>query len=145
MKFTGECNCGDVSFEVSGSMPAMYKCYCRLCQKQSGTGSNAATIVPDSNFRWLQGKDSVVKWQKSTGFNSHFCPICGCPCPNTLGEKFVWIPMGLIERMENTVVVDLFEDYKPAWETSCRSEIQLSQGADSVAQLFELLSDHART
>lgn len=56
----GKCNCGTVAFEVLGPLPAMYKCFCTLCQKQSGTASNAATIVRENAFQWIRGAKTVT-------------------------------------------------------------------------------------
>ena len=85
----GKCNCGSVSFEVTGNAPALYHCYCTLCQKQGGTAYNAATIVFSKIFTWLSGEPSVQKWKKDTGFSSHFCNACGSPVPNTFKDKYV--------------------------------------------------------
>ena len=51
----GSCNCGKVSFEISGDVAALYQCHCKLCQKQSGSTSNTATIVNESDFIWGSG------------------------------------------------------------------------------------------
>lgn len=85
----GVCNCGAVSFTVTGTMPRMYQCHCSLCQKQSGSASNASTIVKLSNFKWTSGTDSIKQWKKESGFNSHFCHNCGSPTPNSFGSRFM--------------------------------------------------------
>lgn len=85
----GSCNCGKVSFEILGDHVAgIYQCHCKLCQKQSGSTSNTATIVNGSDFIWSSGVDSITHWKKESGFTSHFCKYCGCPVPNKLEIKF---------------------------------------------------------
>ena len=100
----GSCLCQGVKFEIDvPSLPLkLYQCHCTLCQKQSGSTSNTATIVQQCNFRWISSTmtdDAVSKWQKESGFTSHFCKICGCPTPNQLRNlRYYWIPMGLIDN-----------------------------------------------
>ena len=117
----------------------MYKCYCTLCQKQSGTASNAATIVRQDNFKWVSGLDAITKWQKESGFNSHFCSTCGTPVPNPIGTDLMWIPLGLIGDVEINHVVNLFEDTKPNWETDSLAENHLLKGIKSADDLFKVL------
>jgi len=141
----GKCNCGKVSFEVASTLSSMYKCYCTLCQKQSGTASNAATIVAESDFKWLTGEDAVTVWKKESGFNSHFCSTCGSPVPNPIGKGYVWIPLGLIENLDSTVVVKLFEDDRPRWEAQIEIGAHSVNGVGDVDELFDVLSGHVST
>jgi len=74
----GKCNCSKVSFAVNSEVVGLYQCHCKLCQRQSGSTSNTATLV--------------------LGFSSHFCKICGSPVPNRLRDThFYWIPMGSVD------------------------------------------------
>ncbi|MFT5594363.1 MAG: hypothetical protein ACI8SR_002752 [Oceanicoccus sp.] len=82
----GTCNCGRVSFEVSEDIKKLYQCHCSLCQKQSGSTSNTAAIVGESDFKWLSGLDSITHWKKDSGFTSDFCTTCGSPVPNRLRD-----------------------------------------------------------
>lgn len=94
----GKCLCGEVAFEILGSIPRLYQCHCSLCRKQSGTASNAATIVGARKFRWLNGEQALSSWCKDSGFRSDFCAACGSPVPNPLrGLPYYWIPVGLLE------------------------------------------------
>jgi hypothetical protein len=94
----GSCLCGKVRFEVDGPYPRLYQCHCSLCRKQGGSQSNTGLIVAAGKFRWLGGEDLIGKWQRSTGFRSHFCTHCGAPVPNPLRDTgYVWVPGGLLE------------------------------------------------
>jgi hypothetical protein len=97
----GSCLCGDVRFEVSAPFPRLYQCHCSLCRKQGGSVSNTGLIVASEKFRWLAGDASIGKWQRSTGFRSHFCLRCGAPVPNPLRDTgYVWVPSGLLDDDE---------------------------------------------
>jgi hypothetical protein len=94
----GSCLCGAVRFEVSGPFPMLYQCHCSLCRKQGGSESNTGLIVAADKFRWLGDEAMIGKWQRSTGFRSHFCQRCGCPVPNPLRDTgHVWVPAGLLD------------------------------------------------
>jgi hypothetical protein len=94
----GSCLCGAVTFEVAGPFPLLYQCHCSLCRKQGGSVSNTGLIVAADRFRWLAGEDTIGKWQRSTGFRSHFCTRCGAPVPNPLRDTgYVWVPSGLLD------------------------------------------------
>lgn len=113
----GSCNCGKVSFEISGDVAGLYQCHCKLCQKQSGSISNTATIVNDSDFIWGSGVDSITHWKKDSGFTSHFCKRCGCPVPNKLRESnYYWIPMGLVENFDIKITTHLCCSSKANWD-----------------------------
>lgn len=135
----GKCNCGAIAFEITGNLPAMYKCHCTLCQKQSGASSNAATIIRASKFRWCFGEEKISKWQKETGFNSHFCKVCGSPVPNPLGTSYMWVPIGLVGNADTHVVANLFVDSKPSWELTGAVEHHFPEAPGDIEQLVALL------
>lgn len=112
----GRCNCGSVTFTISGNLPAIYQCHCSLCQRQSGAGASAATIIYVENFVWNSDIDAIGQWKKQSGFNSHFCKECGSPVPNSIGSQYMWIPMGLINNAKTSVAAHLWLGSKPGWE-----------------------------
>ena len=114
----GQCLCGQVVFEITGKVPALYQCHCSLCRKQSGTASNAATIVAASDFRWVNGKDRVSSWVKDTGFRSDFCSKCGAVVPNPLRDlPYVWVPAGALEDDEAMAIqFQVFVGSKAGWD-----------------------------
>lgn len=113
----GSCNCETVRFEVLVNNNGLYQCHCKLCQKQSGSTSNTATIVREENFRWLSGENSITHWQKDSGFTAHFCHQCGCPVPNRLrGSEFFWVPMGLVDDEALVIEAHLCCSSKASWD-----------------------------
>lgn len=141
----GKCNCGSVSFEISGALPALYHCYCTLCQKQGGGASNAATIIYRENFQWKSGERKIEKWQKDTGFSSHFCIDCGSPVPNEFRSKYVWIPFGLMEGVSPVVRANLWLNSKPDWAAPIALERNYDSAPDNIAEFVEYLNsiEHA--
>ena len=115
----GKCLCGEVEFEIEGTVPSLYQCHCSLCQKQGGSTSNTGTIVPLGNFRWLKGEQKVTTYRRKTGFSSFFCSVCGSPVPNPLRDSdYCWIPAGLLEGSENLkIVMHIYTASKADWDT----------------------------
>lgn len=98
----GFCLCGTIEFELTHKPAVFYRCHCSLCRKQSGVGYNLATLVKDSEFRWIKGENCIASWSKPTGYRTDFCNVCGSTVPNSLRDvPYVWVPVGLIdERLE---------------------------------------------
>ncbi len=113
----GSCNCRNVKFEIIGEITGLYQCHCKLCQKQSGSTSNTATIVKESDFNWVSGIDSISHWKKDSGFTSHFCKNCGSPVPNKLRETpYYWIPMGLVDDSHVDITTHICCSSKAHWD-----------------------------
>lgn len=113
----GSCLCGAVTFEVAGPYPLLYQCHCSLCRKQGGSVSNTGLIVAAGKFRWLAGEDLIAKWQRATGFRSHFCTRCGAPVPNPLRDTgYVWVPSGLLDGDGPLEIgAQLYVDSRASW------------------------------
>ncbi len=136
----GACNCGSVSFEITGSPPSVYHCYCTLCQKQGGTASNAGTIVYIDRFRWVSGESCIEEWRKDTGFSSHFCNVCGSPVPNIFKSQYVWIPVGLVENLNTQAVANIWLGSKPAWAIPVQLERNYDSAPEDLAEFIQYLN-----
>lgn len=112
----GTCLCGHVKFQLSLNSIKIYQCYCSLCQKQSGTASNLATIVPEAALKFNAGSEQhITTWVKDSGFTSHFCKTCGAPVPNKLRTyPHYWVPVGLLDDLSDaTVVSHIYAESQP--------------------------------
>lgn len=136
----GRCLCGEVEFEIVGMVPNLYQCHCSQCRKQSGSSSNSATLVTTKQFLWRAGENLITRFKERSGFNSHFCSLCGSPVPNQLaGGEFIWIPAGALETSKDLeVVAHLFVESKASWEQICNTG-RLYDAMPSLAELQHLL------
>lgn len=74
----GGCLCGDVRYEIRGAPRFVAQCFCRDCQKATGTGHTTIVGVEADNFA-VTGTPTVFTSLGDTGgkVNRHFCGRCG--------------------------------------------------------------------
>jgi len=140
----GSCLCGRVRFEVAGPFPKLYQCHCSLCRKQGGSVSNTGFIVAMDKFHWLAGEDAIGKWQRSTGFRSHFCQRCGATVPNPLRDTgYVWVPAGALDDAASLeIAVQLFTESKLDCDQPRTDGLQY-ETAPSLDELIGILHGRA--
>jgi len=114
----GSCLCGEIVFDVSGPIPALYQCHCSLCRKQTGASANTAMAVNSNQLFWLSGQHLISTYKRVSGFVSNFCSVCGSPVPNQIGSyKFTCVPAGLLEETVGlSVAAHMYVESKAAWE-----------------------------
>jgi hypothetical protein len=136
----GSCLCGHVRFEIDAPFPKLYQCHCSLCRKQGGTVSNTGLISVAGRFRWLAGELGIGKWQRSTGFRSHFCRRCGSTVPNPLRDTgYVWVPAGALDDPGPLeIVAQIFLGSKIDWDRP-RSDGLQHETSPSMAELIAIL------
>ena len=75
----GSCTCGAVRFEIEGTLGPFGFCHCRTCRKASGTAFTANASVKRENVRFLNGEDTIRRYESSPGVFRCFCGTCGSP------------------------------------------------------------------
>ncbi len=79
-KIVGGCQCGSVRYESSEQPIIAGCCYCKNCQKFSGTGHATNILLPKRGFN-VSGEVSSYKYIAESGNEMFrvFCPKCGSP------------------------------------------------------------------
>ena len=77
-KLTGGCQCGKVRYEIDAPTAGSAHCYCRACQKATGTGHITAALFP-KNAVHMKGelKGYTSKGDSGQDTTRFFCPSCG--------------------------------------------------------------------
>ena len=75
---TGRCLCGSVTYEAGGDPLFAAHCYCRDCQRTSGTGHVPVMGMPKALFK-VQGEIRSYAVPGTSGKKGirNFCPTCG--------------------------------------------------------------------
>ena len=93
----GSCNCGAVSFEISGELKDVYVCYCSICRRATGSNGIAVLVVDNDRFAWTCDRTTIGQWKKpGTHWEMWFCRVCGSPVPGVNDASRTFIPAGLI-------------------------------------------------
>jgi hypothetical protein len=74
MIYQGSCHCGNVAYEVEGTIDTALACNCSMCQRKG----SLLWFVPRAQFRLRTPEDAAARYT----FNKHvikhrFCPTCG--------------------------------------------------------------------
>lgn len=84
MTITGECFCGEVTYEISGKLRDARSCHCSRCRKAFSSQASAYALVNPDEFRWLTGEGLLTQYLNEQGFGLQFC----CKCGSTLCGVF---------------------------------------------------------
>jgi hypothetical protein len=105
-------------------------CHCSLCRKVSGTASNASIVVPEPDFKWLQGEDLRRVYRKPSGWQVTFCATCGSPLPEQpRGATAYYVPAGLLDDDPGLVIGGhIWVGSKAAWDVIPPGPPQFEEG-----------------
>lgn len=76
---SGQCACGQVTFEYEFSPTFIAICHCLDCKKASGGEAAIFFAVPEENFTLLSGDPKAFPYIAQSGnkLDRLFCPNCG--------------------------------------------------------------------
>ena len=99
MGITGGCLCGKVRYEVTAEPAFSAHCYCRDCQKSSGTAMASVMLVPKDAFRLTKGelKFYAVKSDSGREVSRGFCADCGSPIISRPAMPMIAIKAGSLD------------------------------------------------
>lgn len=113
---TGACLCGDIAFEVDGSVEIVGHCHCSRCRKAVSAAYQTVLRVDSSGFRWLAGGDNIVSYRMpGTCFQCAFCRTCGSRTPwERNGE--LCVPAGSLDSDPGVKPsANIFTQARAAW------------------------------
>jgi len=75
--YKGECFCGAVAIEVSGTPEGMGYCHCRSCRSWSGGPVNAFSLWKPDAVRVTRGQAQLRTFTKTPMSERQYCGTCG--------------------------------------------------------------------
>jgi len=75
--YPGECFCGAVKFEVSGTPAAMGYCHCESCRHWSAGPVNAFSLWSPDSLKVTRGAENVGTYNKTDRSFRKWCKKCG--------------------------------------------------------------------
>lgn len=73
----GQCFCGAVQLEVTGSPAVMGYCHCASCRAWSAGPVNAFTLWPPDAVKVTAGAEHIATYAKTERSQRQFCSKCG--------------------------------------------------------------------
>jgi hypothetical protein len=77
MVHKGQCFCGAVQLEVTGSPVAMGYCHCNSCRSWSAAPVNAFTLWKPESVKVTAGAEHIATFQKTAMSQRQYCDKCG--------------------------------------------------------------------
>lgn len=72
--YTGSCHCGQVAFEVEGTIDGALSCNCSMCSRKGAL----LWFVPRASLRLTTPEDAAATYLINRHIIRHrFCPTCG--------------------------------------------------------------------
>ncbi len=115
----GECNCGQVQFQIDAMPAGVIICHCSICRRHTGTNGNAVVLLKNDNFQWISGQEHISTWKKPKhDWQIWFCKTCGSQVPGKNDENMIFAPAGaLTEGGEDLKVIHhIWVESKANWD-----------------------------
>jgi len=117
----GGCGCGAVRYRLKDEPYIVHNCHCRLCQRQTGTGSAVNAFIESDRLELLSGELREVEFKTGSGATQTLvrCAQCGTPLWShypRLGRKVAAVRVGTLDEPSAAPPdVAIFVADKPAW------------------------------
>jgi hypothetical protein len=120
-RLSGGCACGAVLYECNLENPLFADhCYCRDCQRASGTAMSSLLFVAKEAFQLIKGEVRYFEVAGGSGgkVSRGFCANCGSPLCGTAANMpgAIGIAVGSLDDPNRyRPEVSVFLDSAPAW------------------------------
>lgn len=95
----GHCECGQVQFEVDGSIFDFSHCHCSQCRRLHGAAYATFAGVNRSEFRYVAGESNLSTYPSSTDNIRVFCSTCGSMilCDPQNEPEYLYLSMSVVD------------------------------------------------
>jgi len=99
MTHRGSCLCGKVQYETGEISTHIDHCHCTYCQKFHGAPFGTySEVIDTASFRWVQGEESVSRYQSSSHSARLFCANCGSSLVAEIDDgKMLAVTLGTLD------------------------------------------------
>ncbi|MEE9333348.1 MAG: GFA family protein [Granulosicoccaceae bacterium] len=117
MTISGECFCGDVSYEITGSLRDARSCHCSRCRKAFSSQASAYALVNPDEFKWIAGEGLLTSYVGEHEFGLQFCRKCGSTLCGIYAGVVHGVTLGCVNGdPEIEIGQHIFVGSKAAWE-----------------------------
>ena len=131
MPITGECFCGEVTYQISGSLRDARSCHCSRCRKAFSSQASAYALVDSNEFEWLTGENLLSMYVGNHGFGLQFCKLCGSTLCGVFNGQIHGVTLGCLNgNPEVELGMHIFVGSKAKWETIPEGVTQYEKGRE---------------
>ena len=95
---SGSCQCGAVTFEITGDFQGFFLCHCKRCRKDTGSAHAANLFASAARLTWLSGDDNIATYTvPETRHAKSFCKTCGAALPRLQADGSLIVPAGSLD------------------------------------------------
>ena len=130
MKMTGECFCGEVTYQVDGRLRDARSCHCSRCRKAFSSQASSYALVEPSAFSWGSGEALLTSYVGEQGFGLQFCSQCGSTLVGIFNDTVHGVTLGCINGDPDVEIGrHIYVGSKANWETIPDGVLQFNEGA----------------
>ena len=81
--YSGQCLCGDITYEISGEPSMAGVCHCKNCQRQAGSAFSTLWGVPKTSITFSGSEPKLYLDAETSSGNQverYFADVVGRPC-----------------------------------------------------------------
>ena len=117
MTISGECFCGEITYEISGQLREARSCHCSRCRKAFSSQASAYALVDPTEFNWLTGEELLTEYASVQGFGLQFCSRCGSTLCGVFEGAVHGVTLGCINGDPHVEIGQhIFVGSKASWE-----------------------------
>ena len=131
MPLTGQCLCGEITYQVENAPAVTGVCHCKNCQRQAGSAFSTLAGVPKEEFSFTSGVPKLYEDGDTSSGNTvqrYFCGTCGSPI-------YSMIPDQPDTMFVKTGTLDDTSSFVPQFHVWCDSKqnwITLDEGVPAI-------------
>ena len=117
----GGCGCGAVRYRLTDEPYVVHNCHCRLCQRQTGTGSAVNAFIESDRLHHLSGELREDEFTTGSGATQIVVRCAKCATPvwgfyPRLGRKVAAVRVGTLDDPSSAPPgIAIFVADKPSW------------------------------
>jgi len=129
MAITGECFCGEISYQIDGVLRDARSCHCSRCRKAFSSQASAYALVEAQDFQWLSGEELLTSYVGEHGFGFQFCKKCGSTLCGVFKGTVHGVTLGCVNGDPKIEIGrHIYVGSKASWEVLPEGGIQYQEG-----------------
>jgi len=130
VRITGECFCGEVTYQINGKLRDARSCHCSRCRKAFSSQASAYALVDRSEFEWLSGKHLLTTYATDQGFGLQFCSKCGSTLVGIFNGNVHGVTLGYLNGDPGLEIGrHIYVGSKAKWEVLPEGIVQYQENA----------------